>query len=370
MVGDAATRLLEHAVAAVAEGPWTDQLLHLRRGDEVLLDAVVGGPADRRVLVYSATKGVVNAAFATLVDDGDVEVEAPVTDVLPWFTGDGKQDVTIEHVLLHTAGMPAAPMRPDEGADPARRRERMQRWRTMHAPGAESRYHPTAAHWVLQAIAEEVTGTPLPELVRQRLLEPLGLGATSLGADADADPRIHLPHAVGEETPDEVLAALRAQGMDLAATLGEAATRYLLRLGRPEFFRAGVPAAGLVTQAREVAEVYAALASGRPRLWSDEVRHAFTTQVRSTLPSAIIGGPSNRSLGMMVSGDDGLAPMRGMPSTLGPRVFGQWGSGGNVAWADPDTGLVLCAFTSSVHRDPLQWYARMTALNDLAAAAA
>ncbi len=365
--GAAAQSLLEVATRQVTEGPWPDALVHLRRGDEVLLDAVVGADPDTQVVIFSATKGVTNAAVATLVDEGTLDLQARVVEVVPWFTGEGKERITVEHVLLHQAGLATAPMRPIEGVDPGARRARMERWRTAHEPGESSNYHPTSAHWVLALLVEELTGQTIQGLVRDRILDPLGLTATFGGPVGDT---VRRPVAVGDPIDPEVVAALQAQGINLEVMLGEAATKYLLRVGDPGILELGIPAAGLVTGAADVAAVLAALATGVPALWSDEVRHAFTHEIRSTLREPMLGAPANRSLGFHVSGEDGAAAMRGLPTSLGPRVFGQYGSGGNIAWADPDSGLAFTAFTSGLHRDPLQWMARMGELNEAAAACA
>ena len=61
------------------------------------------------------------------------------------------------------------------------------------------------------------------------------------------------------------------------------------------------------------------------------------------------GVASNRSLGLVVAGDDGLSHMRSnLGRTVSPRAFGHAGAGGQIAWADPATGLSFAYLTNGL----------------------
>lgn len=367
--GDAAAALLARAAADVGPDGLPSCALAVLRDGEVVLDAVVGAPRDATHLLWSVSKGLVSALVGVLFDEGRLGPDTPVVEVLPWFTGGGKQDVRVAHLLLHTAGLATAPMRSLEGADPARRRARMQQWHTTTVPGEAFRYHHTSAHWVLRSLVEQVTGTSFEHAWQDRVAGPLGLDTLTFAPDA-ADPRWQELVDVGQPTPPDVLATLREQGIDVTAMVGEAGHEQLLTFNDPEVLAAGSPGAGAVGQVRDVARLYDALLHDRTGRWSEATRSALTSQVRNQLPDPGLGMAASRTLGFVVAGEDGRAGMRELPTSLGPRVFGQPGVCGQIAWADPDTGTCFAYATNGLHRDPLVWWARVGELNELAAAVA
>lgn len=362
----AAQALLERAAMDVKADGLPSVSLHVRQGDEVLLDAVIGAPQDSTHLLWSASKGCVAAVIGALLSRRRLSASTLVCEVLPWFVGDGKQDVTVAHLLLHTAGLARAPMQVVQGADRAQRRERMAGWRTAHQPGEAFAYHHTAAHWVLATIVEEVTGEAFEATWQSVVAEPLGLTTLTFQPDPK-DKRLQALAAVGDTTPPAVVANLAGMGIDLESMVGEADVDTLLTFGDPEVLAAGSPGAGAVGSARDLASLYAALLAGHEGVWNDEVRRDLVGNVRNLLPDPGLAMPANRTLGFVVSGDDGKAGLRELPASLGPRVFGQPGMCGQIAWADPDTDLVFTSLTNGLHRDPLDWWARVAEYNELAA---
>jgi CubicO group peptidase (beta-lactamase class C family) len=75
---------------------------------------------DTRFAVFSATKPIVAAAAWVLMGEGLLDVARPVADYVPEFATHGKHAVTVEQVMLHTAGFPS-PTLLAEGADPVMR---------------------------------------------------------------------------------------------------------------------------------------------------------------------------------------------------------------------------------------------------------
>src|SRR4051794_1027389 len=73
---------------------------------------------DMRFHVMSATKPIVASAIWLLIGEGKLDISQPVAHYVPGFGDTGKAEVTIEQVLLMTAGFPSATMTEDEGRDP------------------------------------------------------------------------------------------------------------------------------------------------------------------------------------------------------------------------------------------------------------
>mmetsp|Transcript_39791 Transcript_39791/g.106135 ORF Transcript_39791/g.106135 Transcript_39791/m.106135 type:complete len:751 (+) Transcript_39791:75-2327(+) len=89
------------------------QVCVLRNGEPIV--DLWGGrlsPYDRRPVArdslfncFSVTKGVVTAAVLSLVQQGRIDLSAPVAKYWPAFAAEGKDKITVEQVLNHQAGL-------------------------------------------------------------------------------------------------------------------------------------------------------------------------------------------------------------------------------------------------------------------------
>ena len=75
-------------------------------------------------------------------------------------------------------------------------------------------------------------------------------------------------------------------------------------------------------------------------IWDADILADATGNVRDTLKDPM-GVPANRALGLIQAGDDGFSNVRAFGRTISARIFGHNGAGGQLAWADPATGLSL-----------------------------
>ena len=90
-----------------------------------------------------------------------------------------------------------------------------------------------------------------------------------------------------------------------------------------------------------------------------------TAHVRNRLPD-YTGTPANRTLGLVVAGDHRRAA-RGMGHTVSARAFGHNGAGGQIAWADPETGLSFCYLTNGLDQHQLREWRRTSGIASRAA---
>jgi CubicO group peptidase (beta-lactamase class C family) len=329
----------------------------LAQHGELILDETFGASADARYVTFSVTKAFSAALAWLLIGDGSISDTTRVAEVVPEFAANGKGDVTIGHLLTHTAGFPRAPMRPEEGADRHARVERLASWRLDWAPGSATAYHATSAYWALVEVIDRVTGDDFRRLFTAQIADPLRLGSLRLGCAPEDLDGIATIVAVGDVGPD---------GQTLASHVGESAEHFLLRFNEAEVLAAGVPGAGAVGRAADVAMFYQALLHNPDELWRPDTLADATSNVRNRLVDPMFKVPANRTLGLMVAGDDDQAVVRGFGRSTSARAFGAPGVGGQVAWADPVTGLSFCYLTNGLDSDVIASFTRSAKIAGLA----
>lgn len=332
----------------------------------VVVDETFGAPPDSRFLAFSATKALVAAAIWRLIDAGEVDVLTSAATYVPEFATNGKDVVTVENLLTHTGGFPWAPLGPNRWSTSAGRREAFSRWRLTLDPGTTFVYHPTAGHWVLGEILSTVTGMDHADAIEELVTAPLGLPRL-LGIALDQQDGILDAVGIGEPpTPEEMEEAFGFK-VDIAAVIPpDVALNALLSLNDPDARAVGVPGGGGIFRARDLALLYQGLLHDPAHLWSREILAEGTQRVRMTLPD-IWGIPASRTLGLVVAGDDGFAHRRGFGRTASPRSFGHNGAGGQLAFADPDTGLSVAYLTAGMDQHLIRQNRRDTAIASLAA---
>ena len=320
---------------------------------------------DTRFLMWSCTKALVASAAWILIGEGKLDVSARVADLVPEFATNGKDVVTVEQVLLHTSGFPHAPLSVKAAQSREKRLEAFAKWRLNWDPGTRFEYHATSAHWVLAELLERIDGVDFRDAVRRRVLEPLGLRRLALGVPPGEQDDIAIPRNVAEPpTSAEWEAVLGIPGFDV----GEVTDAALESVGTPEGLAVGVPGGGAVSTATDLATFYQGLLRNDRGLWDPDVLADAVGNVRNTYPDPQTQVPANRALSIVVAGDDGKAAMRGLGHTVSPRAFGHDGAGGQLAFADPDTGMSFCWFTSGLDRHLIRQWRRSAGIASKAGA--
>ncbi len=360
--------LLQRATKDVDDGLLPSCQVALALDGEVVVSEAFGdATTDSRFTIFSATKAFVVSVVWQLLGEGLLDPDQRVADLLPTFGTNGKDVITLDHVLLHTSGFPMAPLGPPAWRTHEGRAEAFARWRLNWDVGSQFEYHPTSAHWVLAELIHAVTGVDHTDAVRTRVAEPLGLKAFVLGVPEGTEGDIQTLSPCGDPaSPDELEATLGIREIPL----GEVTEDALLSANTSEYRRVGLPGGGGVSTAADVATFYQALLRNPDRLWDPAVLEDATSVVRNTFRDPMLGHPVNRSRGLVIAGDDGKSNLRGMGRTVSPRAFGHNGAGGQIAWADPATGLSFCYVTNGLDRNFLREHRRTTALASLAAACA
>lgn len=365
VVKDAVTALHDRARREIDEGLLPSCQLALALNGEVVDELTLGDATDdSRYVIFSCTKALVYSATWQLLAEGSLTLDQCVADVVPEFATNGKDAVTVEQVMTHCGGFPLAPVAPTEATDRDARLQRFAQWRLTLEPGVFA-YHATSAHWVLAELIERIDGTDYREAMTRRVFAPLGLAKTALGVPAVRQADINTVVVVGDPaTAEEFEAATGVKGLDTMGITDDD----LASLGTSEAIAAGVPGAGAISTAGELALFYQALLHNPHELWDPAWLRDATSVVRVDQPDPLWGfAPANRTIGMVVAGDDGRGAARGFGHTAGPRSFGYNGAGGQIGFADPDTGLSFAYLTNGLDRNILRYVRRGSGLCSKAA---
>jgi CubicO group peptidase (beta-lactamase class C family) len=312
------------------------------------------GDADpgSRYVIFSCTKAVIAGAIWLLMSDGELDVSTRVCEIVPEFGTNGKDVITVEQLLTHTSGFPRAPLDFARITTRDGRLERFSAWRLNWEPGSRFEYHPTSAHWVLGEIIERLGKVDVRTFVDQRIAQPLGLRSLKVGEPPDRQRDVNELVAVGEPpTPEELEKVLGIPGIDLSMLVGEVTQEALIGFNDTGVKAQGVPGGGGISTAADLALYYQALLHNPGGLWNAEVLTDGTSRVRCDHPDPIRGNPSHRSLGLTIAGDPPGALLRGYGHGQSPRSFGHGGAGGQIAWADPDSGISFSYVTNGLDAD-------------------
>jgi CubicO group peptidase (beta-lactamase class C family) len=357
--GAGVRRLDQHRLAdlrsrvqhAIDKGPLPSiQIALARDGELVLFETFGAADNSTRYNIFSCTKPIVAAAIWRLMGEGLLDIECPVAHYVPSFADNGKEHITVEQVLCHTAGFPRAPMAAPAWWSRPGRLEQMRRWRLNWEPGSRMEYHPLSAHWVLAELIESVSACDYRTYIRSNVLEPLGLTRLRLGVPVAEQNDIAILQHVGEPPASQELKALFGAAIEWPNTVDHS----LLMFNEAEVRALGVPGGGAVSTAADMALFYQGLMRNPNDLWQPQILADAIGRVRVEFPDSTTGAPANRGLGVVIAGSGKYLPYRGMGSNVSPRAFGHQGVGGQVAWGDPVSGISFCLLTNGLDANPLR----------------
>lgn len=352
--------LIDRCRREVDEGILPSCQLAIAKDGEVLAFETIGDAApDSRYVIFSATKAIVVSALWLLMAGDAISLDQRVAELIPEFGTNGKEVITVRQLLLHEGGFPLAPLNPATEGSGRARLDRFAGWRLNWEPGSRYEYHPTSAHWVIAELIERLSGRDFREFVADEVLAPLGLERFQLGVPPEEQGDINALELRGEPpTEDE----LRAAGLPLDPVQGGLTDAMLMALNDPAVRASGMPGGGGVSTAADVALFYQALLHNPGTLWEPDILRAGTSEVHSLLPDLTSGVPCNRALGLVIAGEPPEAAARGFGHTVSPQTFGHGGAGGQIAIADPDSGVSFCYLTNGLDQHVLRQQRRTSGI--------
>jgi CubicO group peptidase (beta-lactamase class C family) len=351
-------------------------LLVARHGQIGLLEA--GGHADENRMrpvhtdsVFSLldiTKAFTNVLALRAVEQGQLSLNTKVVDLIPGFTGRGREQITLLHLLTHTSGMPGVYSPRTgmclDGLDqviaaicdnvyPA------------GPPDDKVVYSPMVNHALMGEMVRrsDRDGRGYRELVEQDILEPLGMHDTAVGVRRDLAARHLVPEFRGNGSIDHP---------------GQS------NLGPNGAFReerAQMPWVGMVSTARDLLRFAEMLRlggqlDGRRVLtshtleWARRCRTGFKPSESYRRFAESRGWPlmpAYQGLGFSLRGEELGVTVFG--SFTSPGTFGNSGQGSTLFWVDPERDMTFVGLSTGVMNsgDNIERWQR---LSDIAASAA
>ncbi len=305
---------------ATATGQVAAAVLHVsgRRGTFVRAFGKAGSE-DAMFLLGSISKPICMTGLMTLYDRGEFKLDDPVKKFIPKFTGDGRDQVTIQHLLTHTSGV----------ADQLPENDALRKGHTQlpefieHAIGARlsfapgSRYQYSSMGILLAAqVAQQISGETIQKLVERSVLEPLGMRHSAVGLG-----RFKIEDMVRCQTEH---AAPESGGGDPAAKDWDWNSPYWRKLGAPW--------GGVHVSAPDLARFLAEFLHAQGKAVKPATARLMTTNRN---------GPGITPRGLAFN----VGTAAGSPG-CSQKTFGHTGSTGTIVWADPATDTTCVVLTS------------------------
>jgi CubicO group peptidase (beta-lactamase class C family) len=318
-------------VASMAAARGGSSWLTVLRDGEIVLDRRTNCDPDALFYCFSVSKPFVALAVHLLAQRGLLSLDDPVAKHWPEYAMNGKETITLRHVLTHRSGVPfstgsilgdaIAAIDWDRSVELARTAR--PRWRAGEFVG----YEVLSFGFILGEVVRRVSGLPIDEFLKTEFFKPLRLPGIRLGLSD----------------------ARRSRAVRLVSR-GDVQIGTRMTFNRELIRAAVIPAAGISAGAHDMARFYKAMLKGGKRRDVRVLRRATVLEARAvssdgeydrTLRSHPrwahgfqLGGPSN-------------AP-RPMGSTASELAFGHNGSSTCNTWADPTRGLVFVYLTNIV----------------------
>jgi CubicO group peptidase (beta-lactamase class C family) len=294
--------------------------------------------ADTIVNVYSTTKTMCAMTALLLADRGELDFAAPVARYWPEFAANGKDAVTVAHLMSHSSGLSGweAKLEPDDLYDWDKVTDLLAAQAPWWAPGSAPGYHAITQGYLVGEVVRRIAGKSLGTVFREEIAEPIGadfhigLPASEDHRVADLDPPPSSPAGGGSEIQ--------------AKTFGNPPIHPRATRMR-EWRGAEIPAAGGTGNARAVARCHAVLANGGEldgkRLMSEAgCRKLLELQIEGN-DLVLMGMPVRYGLGFGLPGE--LLPM---PN----RNMAFWGGyGGSLAVIDFDACATYAFVMNRMH---------------------
>jgi CubicO group peptidase (beta-lactamase class C family) len=342
--------------ADIRAGLYHGAVIKVARGGNTVLEAAIGAADTEQSKplalssvfnIFSVTKAFTNLLVLRAVEQGRFQLTTPISQLIPEFTGKGREKILIWHLLSHQAGFPIIfEVQPgwyiNDFAEVAR--TVIAEVTPADAPCAKVAYSPLVNHVLMaEALLRTDPGKRrYRDIVQQDILDPLGMKDTAVGLRADLKPRKVVPdfrnnYPIGHKSRNSTdpNGAFEDETAEMPWVGVVSTTPDLFRFA--DMFRSG----GMANGKRFISPAMIELASRNHT--GDMVNELYAARGRE---EGIDPAPAYIGLGFSVRGSALCPHMFG--TLASPGSFGNYGAGTSLFWVDPARDITFACLTAGV----------------------
>ncbi len=350
------TDVLDERFAPVAElmrsyaqeDPGYSGQLAIYRDGNLVVDMHVGNDCsdDSMTGVFSCSKGAGALVMALLVQEGVLDLEAPVALYWPEFAAAGKGAITVAQLLSHQAGLPGV----EGGFTQAELIDSRLAAGIIaaaaplwNAPGTHS-YHALTMGVFMEELARRAALEPLQDIFERRIRAPHEIDFY-LGLPEDQESRFRPVLTAQDAEPYPFVDPYSPLGLALNSTAGFDGPKgpgfEILDVPNVRSIReSGLAAIGGVANAHGLATLYAAATTGFVDRAGDEHAPFLNAETIAAVSQDRVFG-LDRATGTQGAFGIGFMKAHANNAFGSARAFGHDGANASLAFADPAYGLAF-----------------------------
>jgi CubicO group peptidase (beta-lactamase class C family) len=348
---------LRQVIAAdINAGLYHGAVIKVARGGMVALEAAIGAAdaAQTQPLalnsvfnIFSVTKAFTNLLVLRAIEQGRFALTTPISELIPEFSGHGREQILMWHLLSHQAGFPIIfEVKPGWYIDSFEEVAALviAEVRPADAPCVKVSYSPLVNHVLMaEALLRTDPGRRrYRQLVQEEILDPLQMRDTAVGLRADLKARKVVPdfrgnYPIGHKSHKVAGAngAFEDPDAEMPWVGIVSTTPDIFRFA--ELFRRG----GTLDGARLISPAMIDMAA---RNWTgDKVNELYAQRGRA---EGLAPLPAYLGLGFTMRGTALCYHLFG--TLASPGTFGNYGAGTTLFWIDPQRDITFACLSAGV----------------------
>jgi len=371
------TRLMEVAQQDIDADRYYGTVLAIGRHGKLVLHEAIGhaDPKRKRPVkkdsvfsLFSVTKAITVVLVLRAIERGYFSLATPISNLVPEFSGQGREKITIFHLLTHSSGLPSVySAREGMYIDVLDEvvAEICKNIYPMESPGLNVRYAPIVHHALMGDALRRVDPKKRSyrQIVEEDLLKPLGMKDTAVGLRKDLRKRHLVPEFRGNSPTQHLGHSNLGVNGAFEEELAEMPWVGIVSTGADMYrFAEMLRRGGELDGARILSPTMVQRAH---RCWTGDkpnelYRKIFEARGWEVLPAYI-------GLGFTLRGDRMGHALFG--TLTSPETFGNHGAGTTIFWVDPKLDMTFVGLSTGVMNSDVN-IERWEKLSDLAVAAA